>query len=603
MLTCLPASNKKFFNVLSFDTEADSAGKTYVWCVAGYYKSKEINQVFTSRAACQKYLFEKQWDNCVLTGLNLAFDLNTLYGRKSGFKWETITNMGRLITAFPGPEQKKKHNFSSGRYLRVIDLGNYIQNMSLKQMADIFGVEGHIDKHILGRDGDKKELTEACLSHCWAGVKIFKEIERVIRGLGGEMKLTGPATALDLFRRRYLKKEHQIFDKKKRGETDEEKEKREKEVKYIKQVGKLAYVGGRTESFKLGLYNNAGYIDINSSYPFQMSSQKFPDMSSWKRYTKNLDFVFLKNLLEREEGQALVRVKAPKLKIPLLHTTDDSKLIFPTGEIQRWYTFPELRYALELGYQIKEIFEIISFRRLKENPFKDFVYDMNEYKKKCKPVAKLLMNGLSGKFGQRKPENEQWELVDESEDVEVDYKEYFEINGQLWKFTPQQKTEEIEFVSYAYPLIVAYITAYGRIQEHKAIMAIGPENVYYMDTDSIIADKNAIKKANLDIHKSALGAYSYEYTDATVELRGEKYYRIRNSGEEWTYHIKGVPARVSAQHWRYRKSAYYRPRKIRTALRTGLQVNEFIRVFRRDVSKPSKRIYDRRDSEPRLVRD
>jgi hypothetical protein len=124
-----------------------------------------------------------------------------------------------------------------------------------------------------------------------------------------------------------------------------------------------------------------------------------------------------------------------------------------------------------------------------------------------------------------------------------------------------------------------------------------------MDTDSIIADQAAIDKAQLNIHNSELGAYSFEYRNATVEIRGEKYYRIRNPGEGWTYHIKGVPARVSAQHWRYRKSAYYRPRKIRTALRTGLQVNEFIRVFRRDVSKPSKRIYERRDSEPREVRD
>ena len=608
MLTRLKPCIEKDFNIISFDTEADAEGNTYVWCVAGYYQKKSIERVFTSRAACQKFLFEKRWYNTVLTGLNLAFDINTLYGRRNGFKWTVINNMGRLITAVPDAKCKAKYGFRRGNYLRVIDLGNWMQGLSLKNMAELFGFQGHIDKHILGVDGDKKELTHACLSHCWAGVEIFRQIQEKIHSLGGHIKLTGPATAMDLFRRKYLKKEHQIYDFAAKGESEEEKMKREEKVHYMKKIGKMCYVGGATQAFRLGLYNNVGYIDINSSYPAQMKKKNFPDMNSYKRYTKNLSIDFLKDLLEREEGQALVRVKAPKMLIPFLHSIHQSRLVFPTGELQRWYTFPELRYALELDYKILEIYEIASFRRLKSNMFEEFVTHMNEYKKTCKPVAKLLMNGLSGKFGERIPEGDSWELWDE-EDVEVDYKNFFSINGQVWKYTKQEKTtpEDLEFARYAYPLLIAYITAYGRIQEHKAIMAIGPEKVYYMDTDSIIADQKAIdqavKKGAIEIHDTKLGAYGFEYKNATVEIRGEKYYRIRNSGEAWVYHIKGVPKEHMSQHWKYRISAYHRPRKIKTALRSGKKVNEFIRVFHRDISPPCKRIFKGRASKPLEIQE
>jgi len=156
-------------------------------------------------------------------------------------------------------------------------------------------------------------------------------------------------------------------------------------------------------------------------------------------------------------------------------------------------------------------------------------------------------------------------------------------------------------------LLVAYITAYGRIQEHKTIMAIGPEKVYYMDTDSIIADQKAIdqavEKGTIEIHDSKLGAYSFEHKNATVEIRGEKYYRIRNPGEAWIYHIKGVPKQYMPQHWKYRISAYRRPRKIKTALRSGKQVNEFIRVFHRDITTPSKRIFRGRSSKPLEIQE
>lgn len=601
MLTILESDRvEKPYDIISLDTESDENGVTYVWCVSGFRGKKEINRIFKNRTACVRFLFHQKWRHTILTGLNLAFDLNTLYGYNNSFNWQPIMNMGKLITAYPSPEEMEKRGFKKqSEYLKIMDLGNFIHNMSLKQMADVFKIPGHIDKHILGRDGDVDEMTEACLSHCMTGVKIMEEIQNKIHNLGGNLKLTGPSTSLELFRRKYLKPEFQIFDFKQKGVTEEQEQARVDKIKYIKDIGKLAYVGGRVEAFKLGLYNDVGYLDINSSYPYQMSVRTMPDMTSFKRYTKNLTDEFLSNLLESEEGEALVQIYCPaKIKIPYLHSKDENgKLVFPKGELYGWFTFPEIKYALTLGYKIRRIDEIASFRR-SESMFKEYVADMIAYKAECKPVAKLLANGLSGKFGERVPENDQW-LICDDKDVVIDHKEYFSINGQVWRYIADPEPVEEAFKDFAYPLIIAYVTAWGRIQEHKTIMSIGPENVYYMDTDSIIADQGAIDKAvdsgKIWIDSKALGAYGSENRNATVEIRGEKYYRIHDPGKPWTYHIKGVPHGknddIVRQYWINKKCAYYRARKIKTALRSGLQVNEFIRVFHQDRSTPSKRIY------------
>jgi hypothetical protein len=586
------------YNIISLDTEADEKGFTYVYCVAGFYNGKEIKEVFKSRAQCVKFLFHRKWTHTILTGLNLAFDLNTLYGYNNSFNWHSIINMGKLITASPSKKEQEKRGFRSANdYLKIIDLGNFIQNLSLKGMADVFNINCHIDKHILGKDGTEAELTEACLSHCLTGVKIMEEIQNKIHNLGGNVKLTGPATSLDLFRRKYLKPEFQIYDFKQPGKEGEEaKINRTKKVQYMKRIGKACYVGGRVEAFRLGLYNDVGYLDINSSYPYQMSVRTFPDMASYKRYTENLSVEFLNALIEKEEGQALIKIRSPGLKIPFLHTTDNNgKLIFPNGVLYGWYTFPEIEYAQKLGYKILEIDEIASFRRSR-SMFKEYVSDMMAYKAVCKPVAKLLANGLSGKFGQKVPENDRWKLVEDATEVKIDNIQFFSINGQIWEYLPpEEKPEEEAFKDFAYPLIIAYITAWGRRQEHETIMALGSENVLYMDTDSIIAFQWAIDAAvqagKIWLDPKELGAYDTEYTNATVEIHGEKYYRIHEAGKPWTYHIKGVPGRVSVEYWRHRKAVYYRPRKIKTALRSGLQVNEFMRIFHQDRTEPGKRVY------------
>ena len=624
MLKALTDIQEKEWNVLSLDSEADDKANTYVWCVYGLYNGKEIKRTFWDRKGAVSFLFKRRWDNTILTGVNIGFDLNTLK-YKGGYNWNEIYNMGRIITASPKePDFSKIFQGRRSRALKVIDLSNWILNTSLQAMAEKFHITCHIDKHFLGKDGDINQMAEACMSHAKTGVLVFKELEKMIHRMGGHIQLTGSATALDLFRRKYLKPEFFIYDfdnnfpdtfKDWMKEGGNIEDARKAKLEYMKEIGKLAYVGGRCENFNIGLYNDVDYLDINSSYPYQMRVRTFPDMNTYVKRTG--DLTALQAYIKDYEGEAYIKVKAPrKLRIPFLHyKREDGKLIFPNGEFSGWYTFPEIKKAIEIGYKILDIYEIAVFERI-ESPFIDYIEAMMEYKKKpeTKEAAKLLMNGLSGKMGQLQPEPDNWHLIDEAGSYEIDNKTYFEFEGQIWKYEREEVELETKFVRTAYPLLVAYITAWGRIQEFETIQAIGEDKVYYMDTDSIIADHEAvqaaIKRGQIKIDEKELGAYKLEHEGATVEIRGLKYYRIHDNKPyyhkdfslQWTYHIKGVPKKLMPFYWIHRRCAFYRPVKMKTALRTGQKVNLFIRQYHEDkVKTDNKRQFVKRDSKPFTV--
>lgn len=610
------------FNYLSLDTE-DSDGKTYIWSVRGKYNGRVVSRDFTERTACVRFLFKRRWPRTVLSGSNLAYDLNTLIYR-GGFTWKAIYNMGRLITAYPTDAQIKKYKL--GRHaIKIIELGNWILNTSLQDMCVMFGIGGHIDKHVLGRDGDELELIEACGSHATTGAECFNYIQKQAHALDARIKTTSSATALDLFMKNYLKPEHQIYDFK--GDypgrfvgwggiapsdiPDEGtlEDARVAKLARLKAIGGLCYVGGRCEAFNLGMYGHQSSIDINSSYPFEMKNRVYPDMNTYRRAYPKPDFI--PELLGKYEGAAHIRVKSPNMRIPFLHYRHESKLLFPVGEFTGWYTFPEIREALKLGYKILDCHEAALFEPI-EGLFTDYIsalYSLKE-RKTTKIMAKLLMNGLSGKMGQRLHDDTGFQILENPpDDIEIDFLKYFLLNDMVYEYIQPDPDAEVTYVHTAYPLLAAYVLGYARIHLHKTIMAIGPEYVKYVDTDSIHADHEAIVRAveagQVDIHKTALGAWSFDYIDSTLEIRGLKYYRVKrldkddpDSPIKWYYTIKGVRAKEQAQYWTNRCLRTNRVRKIRTALRTNQPINEFFNVYRRDKLENPKREYSRRDSRP-----
>jgi hypothetical protein len=609
------------FNVLSLDSE-DSDGITYIWCVSGHYQGKEINREFTDRKDVVEFLFHRRWIRTFLVGVNLDYDLNTLKYR-GGFNWHCIYNMGKLITAYPEKDEAKRCGLGRSE-IKIIELGNWILNTSLKKMCEDFGIVGHIDKHVLGRDGTKAEMIEACMSHARAAVDVFDYLQNQLHAIDGRIKLTSSASALDCFMLNFLSPDHQIYDFKgdypsrfglpKGDYTKEELEQaRVKTVKHVKDIGGLCYVGGRCENFRLGLVNRVTGIDIVSSYPNQMRNRRaYPDMNTYRRVIPSVSSLL--KLIEVNEGAAFVKIKSPDLKIPFLHHKSGGKLLFPNGTFSGWYTIPELRTALKHGYEILECYEAALFDAVSGffDSYIDTLFKLKD-QKETKKAAKLLLNGLSGKFGQKVPDNAGFVIVDVlPEGAEIDDKNYFLFGDMIYKYVQRDKDQAVEYVNTSYPLISAYITAYGRIQLWEAMNTIGFDNVYYCDTDSIHGDHTAIKGAVdsglIEIDKHKLGAWSYDYQNGVIDIRGLKYYRTysheyHKDGVGWHYYMKGVPSSLHSKYWLSRGIWVGRTIKIKTAIRGGKRVNKFVSIYRRDQDPAPKRFFEGKKSEAYTIFD
>jgi hypothetical protein len=295
--------------------------------------------------------------------------------------------------------------------------------------------------------------------------------------LGCEMKMTIASTAMDLYRRRFLKTP--IY----------------KERFRVREYIFEAYYGGRTECFmrgKLKTYGDKRYYwyDYNSMYPSVMMNE-YPKPSSGKfiHYHRKTGVQDGKlRLINEYPGVSDIKIFCPYMNYPLLPYRKDGKLIFPCGTFRGKYTHVEIKRALELGYEIKEIYSTLYYTQT-FYPFKEYVSTLytlrNKYRKEnntiMSDVCKLLLNSLYGKFATK-----------DMQDIKFyDWKNnYYEI-GELREVQPTSNTKGYRIIdkeckqNYILPILSCYVTAYARIKLHRAIIE---HEALYCDTDSIMID-------------------------------------------------------------------------------------------------------------------
>jgi len=228
----------------------------------------------------------------------------------------------------------------------------------------------------------------------------------------------------------------------------------------------LSYKGGRCEAFYRGTLPEKIYgYDKVSLYPSVMFKNPFP--MGFNGFTEKSEV----NL--SHDGFAHVLVKSDS-EIPFLcikHLCKDKnvKLVFPNGKFSGWFTYPELRYFVRMGYgkilKTHEAFEVEKCRFY----FKEYIDEFFKLKNEDKEHAsfwKLLMNSLYGKFAQDA----------HSPELQVN------ANGEI----VQQKDVKNKKLNVKTNILVSsYIAAYSRIDMHKEMVKIGKENLVYTDTDSI----------------------------------------------------------------------------------------------------------------------
>ena len=237
-----------------------------------------------------------------------------------------------------------------------------------------------------------------------------------------------------------------------------------------------SYFGGRTEIFKV-YGENLKYFDVTSLYPTVMHDK-------WMPVGKPIKDVGMK---VSDFGVLKVTVTAPNdINIPLLPVKSKSgKLIFPRGTWTGFYCSPELQKAEKLGYKIKVHF---GYRFKCAKIFTGYVDELFKLKTNSKKgsvdylVAKLLLNSLYGKFGQRR-ERQQMVIFPKST-IGLEPIDFF---GDLPVFT--KKTESRS--KHILPAIASFVTSYARLYLYEKCFEAAQKkggNIYYCDTDSVVTD-------------------------------------------------------------------------------------------------------------------
>ncbi len=374
---------------------------------------------------------------------------------------------------------------------------------------------------------------------------------------------------------------------------------------------RLAYSGGRTEYFRPGLSDNNGelrgchYYDVNSMYPSIMRDGIFPISPGTRTKKVARDSAGIPTC-----GVYEVQWQQTGGRIPLLRATDENGK--KTRDFvwwgQTWLTHIELDYLEKIGADIQILDGYVYDDCLPL--FKNFIDTLYGVRMQARAdgntamdlVAKLLMNNLYGKFGQR-DENQEVCFMNEGQIAElkkrgVDY-EPLSLAPDSEGFYPVTYTLERKCPN-AFPAIAAFITAQGRVNITRAAEKYF-DGLLYCDTDSLVLQGHM---EDSDVDASKLGAFKVEHENAVMVFWGRKGYAIKRGVDSYDIKQKGLPkstldasfVREMVENGNAMRT-FKSPTKILTALRTGNEnPSKFLqrhRLITADLSSEEKGLFQK----------
>jgi hypothetical protein len=303
----------------------------------------------------------------------------------------------------------------------------------------------------------------------------------------------------------------------------------EKQAKQQNIITRNALCGGRTEAFKshfkCNKHQKIFYLDVCSLYPTVNALDDYA--VGFKNYINiTIDDIINDTFI----GLVKCDIIPPKnLHIPVLPDNTENKLLFHLNPMyEKTWTTIELQKALEKGYTITKIHSAVEYKRL-NGLMKKYVEhfikmkienngvktqtecdDINNYHKKLgfdfeikpeeteknpglKMVAKICLNSLWGKFGQRS--------CMDSYDFYFDYNSFIrdlinnnKIVPQTWEIINESCVElrftENENMSieqdYISEITAVFTTSNARIRLYNMLDWLHHSQVIYCDTDSVI---------------------------------------------------------------------------------------------------------------------
>jgi len=522
-------SSEKPIRIMAFDTEDNGTGVgTNFICGCVYEGPDPKDQhVFWSRRTMRNHIFSQHRYSTVAVAHNLRYDLDNIdYPEKTA---ERLTVKTRLIGAV--------YHYGKKMQMRMLDTGNFFVGASIDSLGKQLSIDnpGRFDKlgckcfdpshpgknwSNFNDEGICRECQMFCVhylknknpysipqkvrshieEYCMRDAEICYITIKKIMQMTMEHKtrfksFTAPSLACRIFRTKHMPgswhKRHIL----------------------INDMERLAYYGGRTEVFDYRYFEHINAEDIRSSYPKAMHDGIFPFPSNFE--IRNLP---IGTALE-DEGISLVRVRVPHMNIPPLpYRHSDGKLIFPTGEWTAAYTHPEIRMALRHGVEILACHESMIYPDTFE-PFKGYVSEFYHKKDTTSGIErefyKLLLNGLSGKWGEKRissitlkaDDPKLADLLCQCDKHHPDTYEPEPIPGTNMCNACDKPIIEFSHIETdngytsvigcrqpdpknAFPILIAYITAYGRIKlfEDRLMNGNKGDTIVYADTDSTMSD-------------------------------------------------------------------------------------------------------------------
>ena len=304
-----------------------------------------------------------------------------------------------------------------------------------------------------------------------------------------------------------------------------------------------AYYGGRTEVFKPHLLSGGGimgyHFDVNSLYPSVMIDNDFPiGFPEYFDRSNQIEWQFQKY---REYHSTLGFIKAhvyvPETHIPPL-PSKIGKLVFVTGHIEGWWTYPELEYAInEYGVEVIQYQECIHFEQTFK-VFHNFVAFFSKMKEDAKKAgnaalvqfAKLILNTAYGwtALVRDKP------ALDGIDKLEKRSESLLFVDDEMGclQYLSHIKSDTIQVQ------VASYVTSYARITLLKALKHMDQiSEVYYCDTDSIVC-RDPLPMELVDPYR--LGYWDLEGELLEGYFLQPKVYSERKTNNKETIKFKGV---------------------------------------------------------------
>lgn len=580
----LPIRQRPLTDFYTFDVETAKTIKGINhWCLDGEFKYGVIygynyTQVIYVKNYFIQLLLSERFKDKIFFAHNADFDLSVLFNQIFELDKGAVFN-GKFIRCTNG-------------VCIFADSGNIFVGQSVKSIGKALGIQ----KESLGDQsyqsiGITIKDVQYCIRDC---VIIYNSLLRTFQ-FAGDIKITQASLAMCHYRRY-----HQPFH-----------------IDYNENVSFFwdSYYGGRCEAF-IKRKTHASVIDVNSMYPYAMRTCVFPNPKTLK-VKHNVSKSVFKCLLRNYEGNVQCTIKQQTGKFGCLPYKSNNKLLFPIGTISGCWNFNEIRYALELGCEIKKIDRVVYGEKM-PSPFVSYIDILSAKKIKAKHdgdefeemMVKYYLNMLYGKFGQR---NQEETLYFKDYEKQWDEIEALQKTGEFIKLQPFSKSRKDAFVitkskngfhsSHSIPSFASYITSFARVILLKKMIDLEHLNVVYCDTDSIFFE---INPGIQDEHH--LGGWKVEPKIIT-EIRGLKNYKYyKTTGDEKNkeiWRVKGVPVDkgrttkivtdkdiievATVRQTGYNEFEYYNIAKTKEALRRGLNTRTIMKR-----KKKLKGTYDKR---------